>query len=495
MQRLMIPTLMVAGAIGLWQLAPSTHVQAGASVDQQVTGPSTNRSFADVIEAVQPAVVNISVSGPVVDPRGARPRVAPGPPGTNDFEDFLRRFFERQSFDGSRRGQPFQGSGSGFIIDEEGFVVTNNHVVEHAAEITVTTGDGRQFAAELIGADEKTDLAVLQIDTDEALPFARFGDSENTRVGDWVIAIGNPFGLGGSATTGIVSARGRDIQSGPFDDFLQIDAPINRGNSGGPLFDLEGQVIGVNTAIYSPNGGNVGIGFAIPSAQAKTVIESLRASGRVERGWLGVTIQPIDEALASGLEYEGTDGALVASVVPESPAERAGLLPGDVILGFDGTSISRIKDLTRSVAAVTPDEEVELEVWREGKRKLLEVAVGHTPGDDQAAPSSFLSREKGPEPVDTLGLSLADLSDRAKRQLRLSADIDGAVVLDVKRGSAAEAAGLRQGDVIMHVGRRAVADADSASSALADAELDGRKSAALRILRDGQALFLAVPFG
>ena len=492
MQRILIPTLITVGAIVLWQFAPSPHVQAGPAVDEVVAPVNgAPASFANVIEAVQPAVVNISVSGAVADRRGT-PRVTPGPPGMDNFEDFLRRFFERQSYDRSRRGQPFQGSGSGFIVDEDGYVVTNNHVIEHAAEITVTLNDGTQYAAELVGADEKTDLAVLKVEADEPLPYARFGDSDGTRVGDWVIAIGNPFGLGGSATTGIVSARGRDIQSGPFDDFLQIDAPINRGNSGGPLFNLKGQVIGVNTAIYSPNGGNVGIGFAIPSDQAESIIESLKTSGRVERGWLGVSIQPVDEALAAGLGYDGNSGAVVASVVPDSPADEAGLLPGDVIVSFDGESIDHIKDLTRGVASVSPDSEIALEVWRDGERKTLDVAVGTSPSEAPQVARKPVSDAEG-----ELGLSLMELDEldrRARRQLDLSDDVSGALVAGVAPGSVAAAAGLARGDVIVAVGRERVDGVASVADAVERAKHDGREGVALRVLRNGTALFVAVPF-
>ncbi len=488
MKRIWIPTLIAVGAFSLWQIAPTPNVQAGAPVDRQIPNPNAaTGSFADVIEAVQPAVVNISVTGPVRGDRGT-PRFAPGNPGQSEFEDFLRRFFERQSFDGRGAGQPFRGAGSGFIVSEDGFVVTNNHVVEHAAEILVTMGDGTQHQARLVGTDPKTDLAVLDIESDGPLPFVRFGDSDGTRVGDWVIAIGNPFGLGGSATTGIVSARGRDIQSGPFDDFLQIDAPINSGNSGGPLFNLEGRVIGVNTAIFSPNGGNVGIGFAIPSAQAQTIVEALKTNGRVDRGWLGVTIQGIDDGLAKGLGIENTEGALVASVVPKSPAESAGLLPGDVIVSFDGEPVREVKDLMRGVAANPPDGNIELEVWREGKRQTLAVALGRMPGE---APTEILA-SKGAD--SDLGIALGDLDERARRQLDLDEDVDGALIRRVAPEGPAAASGLQPGDVIVMVSKNPVSSAKQAADALAQARSQGDSTVVVRVLRDGGALFVAVPF-
>jgi serine protease Do len=379
--------------------------------------------------------------------------------------------------------------GSGFIIDAEGYVVTNNHVVEHASNITVTLIDGTQLDAELVGTDPKTDLAVVKVDSDEPLPYARFGDSDQTRVGDWVIAIGNPFGLGGSATTGIVSARGRDIQSGPFDDFLQIDAPINRGNSGGPLFDMSGQVIGINTAIFSPNGGNVGIGFAIPSELAKSVIDQLRTTGHVERGWLGVTIQQVDEALASGLGFDGDSGALIASVVPGSPADEAGLRPGDVIVGIDGEDVVRLKELTRKVAEVKPDDKVELDVWRNGERQTLEVSVGHSPNEaaDTRGARDVESKAK-------LGLSLGELTPEWRQELRLDEDIRGAVIVDVEPGSPAAAKGLGPGDVIVMVGQTQVTDVGQAMAAIDDAKSAGRPSVVLRIVRGSDARFVVVPF-
>ncbi len=367
--------LILAGAIVWWQLTPAPHVQASTPVDQLIGPVGTPASFADVIAAVSPAVVNISVSKAVSRrvPRGGMPSIPPG----SSFEEFFRRFFERQSLT-QGQGPLVQGMGSGFVVGPEGYVVTNNHVVEGADAITVTFDDGTRYEAELRGTDPKTDLALLKIEVDEPLPYARFGNSDRMRVGDWVIAIGNPFGLGGTATTGIVSARGRDIQSGPFDDFLQIDAPINRGNSGGPLFDIAGQVVGVNTAIFSPNGGSVGIGFAIPAAQAEPVIEQLRSTGHVERGWLGVQIQTVTEDIASRLGLDSALGALVAGVVPESPAERAGIRTGDVIVGINGNEIERVKDLIRLVAGARPEDEVHLELWRGGETLALDVVIGES---------------------------------------------------------------------------------------------------------------------
>ena len=486
-----LAALVAASAFGLWQLAPMPAVSAGPPVDQQITTlAGTPASFADIIEAVQPAVVNISVTGPAAPQTRGHIPMQPGTPGPDNFEDFLRRFFERQSYNVNSPTPTFQGMGSGFIIDAEGYVVTNNHVVEHASEIAVTFNDGTRLEAELVGTDPKTDLAVLKVESDEPLPYARFGDSDATRVGDWVIAIGNPFGLVGSATTGIVSARGRDIRSGPFDDFLQIDAPINRGNSGGPLFDLNGQVIGINTAIFSPNGGNVGIGFAIPSELAESVIDQLRSSGHVERGWLGVTIQQVDEELASGLGFDGDSGALVASVLPASPADIAGVQPGDVIVAIDGEDINHLKELTRKVAAVKPDEKVELEVWRNGERKTLDVSVGRSPNKTKNVRAETTKSKM------RLGLALGELTPDARRRFRVDEDVRGALVTNVAPQSPAAAKGLRPGDVIVMVGQTQVPNLDDAMSAIEDAKSDGRESVLLRIVRGrgDTARFVIVPF-
>jgi serine protease Do len=413
----------------------------------------------------------------------------PGTPGPDNFEDFLRRFFERQSYNVTSGAPTFQGMGSGFIIDAEGYVVTNNHVIEHASEIAVTLNDGTRLDAELVGSDPKTDLAVLKVESDEPLPYARFGDSDNTRVGDWVVAIGNPFGLGGSATTGIVSARGRDIHSGPFDDFLQIDAPINRGNSGGPLFDLNGHVIGINTAIFSPNGGNIGIGFAIPSELARSVIEQLTSSGHVERGWLGVSIQQVDEELSAGLGFDGDAGALVASVLPESPADIAGVQPGDVIVAVDGDAIDDVKELTRKVAAIKPDETVELEVWRNGERQTLDVSLGRSPSETEEARAAATA-----ESNEYLGLALGELTSGARQRFHVDEDVRGALVTEVDPRSPAAERGLRPGDVVVMVGQDRVANLDEATKAIEAAKTEGRDSVVVRIVRGSDARFVVVPF-
>jgi serine protease Do len=491
---------MVFGATALWQVGPAPSAAASRSVDEVVADEiaSAPASFAEIIEAVQPAVVNIAVEGEAH--RAVRGGEMPEGAPFEDFEDFLRRFFDGD-FSGSfgapqvpREGRAprtprFRGMGSGFIVAPEGYVVTNQHVVNGASEIQVTLHDGRKIRAELVGIDEKTDLAVLKVDSKEALPFARFGDSETTRVGDWVVAIGNPFGLGGSATAGIVSARGRDIQAGPFDDFFQIDAPINQGNSGGPLFNLKGEVIGINSAIYTPNGGNVGIGFAIPSNLAEGVIEQLRATGRVERGFLGVTIQPLDEEIAESLGLSSENGALVASVVPGGPAEKAGIEPGDVIVAVDGDDVAQMKELTRRIAAMAPDARAEFEVIRNGERRKIDVRIGRTPSEPRR-----VRADAGANPEGSLGLALREITPEVRERFGIGDEVQGAVVAGVDPESGAAEKGLRPGDVIVAVGRTPVASVDEAMREIERQKSAQRGSVLLRVIREGSASFVAVPF-
>jgi serine protease Do len=483
----------VFGAVALWHVGPASPAAASPSVDDVGAGKLAGApaSFADIVEAVQPAVVNISVAGEV--PGGEVPTGIP-----EDFQDFLERFFNRDFPGGfgtpdvprgrAQRAPQFRGMGSGFIVAPEGYVVTNQHVVDHASQITVTLHDGKKLPAKLVGIDEKTDLALLKVESKENLPYARFGDSERTRVGDWVVAIGNPFGLGGSATAGIVSARGRDIQSGPYDDFFQIDAPINQGNSGGPLFDLSGRVIGINTAIYSPNGGNVGIGFAIPSKLAENVIDQLRTKGQVERGFLGVTIQPVDEDIAKSLGLESAEGALVASVVEGGPADKAGLEAGDVIVAFDGAAITEVKELTRRIAAMEPNATAEIQVLRNGERKSLDVRIGRTP--TEPAPV----RADAGAPAGGLGLTLSELTPRMRERFGIPEDVQGALVVGVDQNGSAAEKGLQPGDVIVSVGQTSVGSLAEAKREIEREKAADRGSVLLRVVRGGDATFVAVPF-
>jgi serine protease Do len=451
-------------------------------------------SFADVVEAVSPAVVNIMVTqaAEAAPTMGFQRFGAPQNRGRSDqqeqLEEFFGRFFDMPQAPQQAPQRRVEGQGSGFIVDADGYIVTNNHVVDRATKIVVTTHDGRKLDATLVGHDPKTDLAVIKVD-DSGLPHVAFGDSDKSRVGDWVLAIGNPFGLGGTATAGIVSARGRDIQSGPYDDYLQIDAPINFGNSGGPVFNVAGEVVGVNTAIFSPNGGNIGIGFAIPANQAKNVVEQIRANGSVERGWLGVQIQDLDEELAASLGLEQEKGALVADVVADGPAQHGGVLAGDVIRKFNGHEIDTARTLSRVVADANPRETAHVMVWRDGKSHELKVKLGEAAKSEQVAAAGPAAGDG----TDALGLTLRGLTDEDKSQLGIPSNVTGALVIAVDEDSAAAEKGLQPGDVITKVNQKDVGTAAAAVAALNEAKADDER--ALLLVRRGDAQrFVALSF-
>ena len=369
-----------------------------------------------------------------------------------------------------------EGVGSGFIVDASGLIVTSHHVVKGAESVTVTLQDGRRLEARVAGIDPKTDLALLEVDAGGSLPVVEFGDSDRTRVGDWVVAVGNPFGLGGTVTAGIVSGRGRDIGSGPYDDYLQLDAPINRGSSGGPLFDRSRRVVGVNTAIFSPSGGNVGIGFAIPANVAKPVIESLRTDGKVDRGWLGVRIQRIGETMAEALGLEAPKGALVASVMPDGPAASAGLRPGDVILSFAGEPLDTMKDLPRIVAGVESGTEVDIKVWRDGARETLTATIG-AQGQDTLAMAATANGDGA-----KLGVMLAPRDEPGKA---------GVAIAEVAPGSPAARNGLRPGDVIVQAGSSMVSIPDDVAGAVR-AAASGDKPVLLLVERGDHRRYVAI---
>ncbi len=447
-------------------------------------------SFADVVEAVKPAVVNVSTAGAPPaqqSERGPHFRFPPNSP----FQEFFDRHFDTPDRF-SKPNERIHAVGSGFVIDPDGYVVTNHHVIKGASEITVVTNGGKRYPAELKGYDAKTDLALLKITADEPLPYVVFGDSGRARVGDWVVAIGNPFGLGGTATTGIISARGRDIRSGPLDDFLQIDAPINQGNSGGPLFAVDGTVVGVNTAIFSPNGGNVGIGFAIPANMAKPVIEQLIATGRVNRGWLGVQIQTVTEDIADTLGLDDQNGALVASVVDGSPAHQAGVQTGDVIRKFDGQAIGRMRELPKLVASVAADRNVELEIWRAGDLRTLRVTVGASPDEEETVADAGNALGGADRPK--LGLTLAPLTAETRRQFRVPNDTEGVLVTEVTPGSPAARKGFSPGDVIKMIGGETVNAPSDVVNAVERAVKADQSSVLILIERRGSDRFVAVRF-
>ncbi|HKS89871.1 MAG TPA: Do family serine endopeptidase, partial [Stellaceae bacterium] len=371
-----------------------------------------------------------------------------------------------------------------------GYVVTNNHVVGEAAKVQVILQDNSKYAARIVGRDPRTDIAVLKIKADKPLPYVAFGDSSAAQVGDWVVAVGNPFGLGGSVTTGIISARGRDIHAGQFDDFLQIDAPINRGNSGGPTFNLAGQVIGINTAIYSPNGGSVGIGFAIPSNVAKRVVGELEAHGKITRGWLGVQIQQVTPAIAASLSRKNEDGALVAVVTPHSPGAEAGLRQGDVILAFDGREVKQLRDLPRFVAAAAPGAAATLQVWRNGATTELHATLGEAPENPQVASAS--GEPSHEDRAAAFGLHFAPLTSELRHELHVGRDVDGVVIAGVDNGSTADSLGLSRGDVLVSINQQPVHSPQEAARQLHEIARSPHKDALLLLNRHGIAQYVGV---
>ncbi|MEM7237441.1 MAG: Do family serine endopeptidase, partial [Pseudomonadota bacterium] len=433
--------------------------------------------LADLIEEVSPSVVLITATGGGAE-KTSRPDEHPFFDGPSD--EFMRRFFERGRPD-IRPDQPEHrrsGIGSGFVVAGDGTIVTNHHVIADAETITVTFKDGRTHDASIVGSDPKTDLAVLRLDTDETFEPATWGQSDAVRVGDPVFAVGAPFGLRGTVTAGIVSARGRDIGAGPYDDFIQTDAPINRGNSGGPLFDPSGSVIGVNTAIFGPGGGNVGVGFSIPSDLAREIVEEILVSGTVERGWLGVSIQPVTPDIAEALGLAGTQGALIADIVDGSPADTGDLAAGDIILSYGPTAIQTVRDLTRAVADTDAGETASMSILRAGKTRDVEVEIGDlnaTTGEIAADPSDRDEATKG-----SLGLTLETAGD-------------GVVIRAVRSGSPAARAGLAEGDRLLSVNQSPVATPDDVASAVNNAR-DNQREAVLFLLERGErSRFVTLP--
>lgn len=446
---------------------------------------SAPESFADLAEKLTPAVVNISTAQTVSGGSGVPlPEFPPGSP----FEEYFEEFLERHG--GEQQSRRVQSLGSGFVIDPDGLVVTNNHVVEDADEVTVTFSDGETLEAEILGRDPKTDLALLKVKADRKLPFVRFGDSEALRVGDWVMAIGNPFGLGGTVTAGILSARDRDINAGPYDAFLQTDASINRGNSGGPLFNMAGEVMGVNTAIISPTGGSIGIGFSIPATTATSVIDQLKEFGETRRGWLGVRIQTVTDDLAEGLGLEDTKGALVAGIQEGGPAVGSGLEAGDVIVKFDGKPVDKMRDLPRIVADTEVGKAVDVLVLRDGKEETYQVTLGRLEEADGTVEAK--AEPRTPSENETLGLSLSSLNDVLRAQYEVAEDVDGVLVVAVVPGSQAAEKRVRPGDVIVKVAQENVTNPDKVEEQVARAKSEGLKSVLLQISRGGETSFVAL---
>lgn len=453
-------------------------------------------SFADLVSHLTPSVVNISSTQKAEeqDEGLEAPQFPPGSP----FEDFFDEFMKRRGLDAP--SVPVSSLGSGFIVDaEKGYIVTNNHVVKDADEVRVTFHDDLTVPAEIVGRDEKTDIALLKVTPNPKHPLTAvsFGDSDVMRVGDWVVAIGNPFGLGGTVTAGIVSARQRDINAGPYDDFIQTDASINRGNSGGPMFNLKGEVIGINTAIFSPSGGSVGIGFAIPSSLASRVVEQIVSYGHTRRGWLGIRIQTVTEDIAESLGLKETTGALVAGVMDKGPAKAAGLKSGDVILSFDGKKIDAMRSLPRTVAETPIGKDVEVTYWRDGKEGHVRVTVGELEKaeKDGLVPSSDADGDhkpgKGVE-VPGTGLTLGGISDSNREEFRIPDDVQGVLVVAVADMSEAAEKGFLVGDVIMEINQQAVSTPEDAASVIEKAGKGGRNSVLLLVNREGDVRFVAL---
>ncbi len=479
--------LMAGTALGGFAVGHSgfaaTETLPGAPVNPPGSGMTghTLPDFTDLVEQVKPAVVSITTklqasAASDEDSDQQQQQQMPFP---------FRQFpFGGMGPQGGQQMHAIEARGSGFIVDANGTIVTNNHVVKGAKTVSVTLSDGTQLPAKVIGHDSRTDIAVLKIDAHKQLPYIQLGNSENVKPGQWVVAMGNPFGLGGTVTAGIVSASGRDIGAGPYDQFIQIDAPINQGNSGGPLFTQDGKVIGMNTAILSPSGGSIGIGFAIPSDMIRTVVSQLETSGHVTRGYIGVEAQQIGATMGTAMHLSENSGALIADVKSDTPAEHAGLKPGDVITSVNGQAVKNPRDLAVDIAAVKPGDDAQLQVLHDGNSKSVSVKVGNMPNEQTA------SVEQGQDHKARIGLALAPLSPEMRNQLEVPDGLTGAVVRNVEPGSPADQAGLQQGDVIVGVGDKAVASPSEAANAIRGAVKE--HAVALRIIRNGAPIFVGV---
>ncbi|PKA43070.1 DegQ family serine endoprotease [Rhizobium sullae] len=499
---------------------------AEAQSTPPLNGPA---SVADLAQGLLDAVVNISTSQNVKGDEGAGP--APRAPDGSPFQEFFNDFFNKQQ-GGPGGNHNVSSLGSGFVIDPSGYIVTNNHVIEGADDIEVNFANGTKLKAKLIGTDTKTDLSVLKVEPKTPLTAVKFGDSADMRIGDWVMAIGNPFGFGGSVTVGIISGRGRNINAGPYDNFIQTDAAINKGNSGGPLFNMKGEVIGINTAIISPSGGSIGIGFSVPSELAAGVVNQLREFGETRRGWLGVRIQPVTDDVADSLGLDTAKGALVAGVIKGGPVDNGSIKAGDVILKFDGKPVNEMRDLPRVVAESPVGKAVDVVVMRDGKEQTVKVTLGRLEDSDQAAsddasggdgvinpdpdenddmdepdqdqaPPPSGNGQNGQQgqvtpdaktPKDVLGLSLSQLSPEIRKTFGIAESVDGVVVTEVAAGSAAAEKGLKAGDVIVEVAQEFMKSPDAVAAKVQSLKQEGRRNAQLMIASaNGDLRFIAVP--
>ncbi len=467
---------------------------------QARSGPE---GFADLAEKLLPAVVNISTTQTITQKDPFQAFEFPFPEGS-PFEDFFRDFKEHRGRllpqgegDIPLRKHKTNALGSGFIIDPAGYIVTNQHVIQDAEEITVILQDNTNLPATVVGSDKKTDLAVLKVESKKTLPALTFGDSDKARVGDWILAIGNPFGLGGTVTAGILSARARDINSGPYDDYLQTDAPINRGNSGGPMFNMNGEVIGVNTAIYSPSGGSIGIGFAIPASMAKNVIDQLKATGATKRGWIGVRIQSVTPEIAESLGLGAPRGALVSGITQDGPAAKANIAIGDIIVTYDGKPVSEMHRLPRYVADTEIGRAVPLGVIRKGKEVALTITIAKLNAEDEEKEETLLSNAPPPsqqaDRVEALGIEVTPMTEALRRKFKISKEAGGVVIIRAPASSLAAESGLQIGDVISEAGQKDVKTAKELSAITQEAKEAG-KPILLLVDRQGEMRFIAIKF-
>src|SRR6476659_5993180 len=462
---------------------------AHAEVSQAAANAALPAGFADMVERVKPSVISVKVT---------MKKATEGSEKSDDeesglpMERFFRRFGapdampQRPGQDGQRRGM--MGQGSGFFISSDGYAVTNNHVIEGADKVEVTTDEGKTYTAKVIGTDSRTDLALIKVEDGSGFPFARLSEGK-ARIGDWVLAVGNPFGLGGTVTAGIVSASGRDIGSGPYDDFIQIDAPVNKGNSGGPAFNMQGEVVGVNTAIYSPSGGSVGIAFSIPASTVKSVVAQLKDRGSVSRGWIGVQIQPVTSDIADSLGMKKAEGALVAEPQANGPAAKAGIESGDVITSVNGEAVKDARELARTIGGLAPGDAVKLNVLQKGQDKVVNLTLGQLPNTVEAKADTDTDKGAATKGVDVpkLGLTVAPANSVA------GAGKDGVVVTEVDPKSAAAERGFKEGDVILEVAGKSVTTAGDVREAINAARSDNKNSVLMRVKSGGSSRFVAVP--
>jgi serine protease Do len=480
------------GSPGNWDVFSSA---AHAQVNNEVRKVDKPIGFADIVERVKPSVISVRVKiNEKVSSKDDSNDDSPFQPGS-PMERFFRQFGGQDGLPPGLRGSPrgrgaVTGQGSGFFISADGYAVTNNHVVESADKVEVTTDDGKIYTAKVIGTDARTDVALIKVEGGSDFPFAKLSEGK-PRIGDWVLAVGNPFGLGGTVTAGIVSASGRDIGNGPYDDFIQIDAPVNKGNSGGPAFNTEGEVMGVNTAIYSPSGGSVGIAFSIPASTVKTVIAQLKDKGSVSRGWIGVQIQPVTQDIADSLGLKKAEGALVAEPQADGPAAKAGIESGDVITAVNGTSVKDARELARTIGGFAPGNAVKLNVLHKGQDKVINLTLGQLPNTVEAKADTDDDSDRGSTQrgtdIPSLGLKLAPAGSVA------GAGKDGVVVTDVDPKSAAAEHGFKENDVILEIAGKSVGNPGEVRDAIKAARADNKNSVLIRLRSGGSSKFVALP--